>query len=418
MITLTFPIALSPDDQKFIGDIQRAQSPIVRCAYKQASYGLAEISVREEVRNRFSNSTLDSWFQQSAVKSGIGMFKADHETKRETRVFGGKKNFVRRCKGLITQDQWRELRLLPVYLIGESPQKGNRKFEFNDTYVIFKPWKNKQIRIELPQMRENWAKLWNQAVVLAEQKALPITVSLTKDRIMLSFDDAKVKKELKKCKKSIKSRYAGVDLNPNYIGVSVFDGTRLIDTKIFSFASLTGKGANENKIEHETREVAHAIGKWLQHLQVDKLFVEQLDFKQGSIGKGKNVNRLCKNQWKKTTFTSILRKFYKLYEVNAAYSSTIGNVLNPNLPDPIAASTEIARRGYEIIIQKSKKFYPALPPITHLEDLWKETNVPGFSNWKELHDWIKNSGLKYRVPLPRAESFRKFQSPASLVGVI
>jgi hypothetical protein len=85
---------------------------------------------------------------------------------------------------------------------------------------------------------------------------------------------------------------------------------------------------------------------------------------------------------------------------------------------PIAASTEIAQRGYRLVILKNKQFYPKLPAVSYLEDLWKETKIPLVETWKEQHSWVKNSKLKYRVPVPDESVFRIFQSPASLVGVL
>lgn len=418
MITLKFPIHLADEDQQFIKELQQQQSPIIRSAYKQSTYGLAEISVRSEIRTRFDKQ-LDSWFQQSAIKSGMGMFKSDFETKRTSRIFGGKKNFIKRLTGRITNEEWKDLRLLPLYLIGEAPQRGNRKFSFENDHVIFKPWRDKKITINLPKMNKNWSNLWSGAVIMAYNQALPITVSLKSNFICLTFDDAKVKETIKSIPSAIKNRYAGIDLNPNFIGISVFDKDRLVETKLFSISELTGKNKNENKISHETHEIGIVVGQWLKHLRVDKVFVEQLNFKTESLGKGRNLNRLCKNQWKKSKFISSLKKFYpKLYEINAAYTSTIGNVLNPTLPDPIAASTAIAKRGYELVIKRSKQFYPVVPTLKYLEDLWKETTIPVFTTWKELHDWIKNTGMKYRVPIPSRKVFRIFSSPRSLVGVL
>ena len=109
MITIKLPITYhSSEDVDLIISIQRLQSSMIRSAYKAASFGLAEISVREELRNRFSSTQLDSWFQQSAVKSGIGMYKADVELGNSIRIFGGKHNFIRRSKGLISNEEWKE----------------------------------------------------------------------------------------------------------------------------------------------------------------------------------------------------------------------------------------------------------------------------------------------------------------------
>ena len=419
MITLKLPIQLNQEHKDFIKELQKEQSPMIRCAYKQAEYGCLEISVREELRNRFQESRLDSWFQQSAVKSGMGMFKADDKLGNSGRIFGSKKNFIKRLEGKISNEEWKDCRLLPLYVIGESPARGNRKFEISFDKVVFKPWKGIKLEIDIPPMNKNWSKLWKAAVEMAANKMLPITISLDQNFIYLCFEDHEVKKFVKSTPKAIKNRYAGIDMNPNYIGVSVFDDNKLVETKLFSLKELTGKNKNENKLSHETHEIGHAIGRWLKNLRVDKVFIEDLGFKPGDMKKGKNLNRLCKNQWKRSKLVASVGKYFpKLYEINAAYTSTIGNVLHPDLPDPVAASTAVAARGYELVIKKSKKFYPDLPTLKELEDRWKETEFPVYTSWKELHDFIKNAGLKYRVPIPEKEGFRIFQSRSSLVGVL
>lgn len=420
MITLKLPFTTDSENLEFIKELQKMQSPMIRTAYKSASFGLAEISVRDDLRKRFAGSRLDSWFQQSSVKSGIGMFKADTEKGISSRIFGGKKNLVRRSKGLISNQEWKELRLLPVYLIGESPAKGNRKFDFYSDKIIFKPWKGKKVELSLPKLKKNWNTLWTAAVRLSDQKLIPITVSLTTTHVYLSFDEVKVK-ETSKRNKPVKNRYAGIDLNPNYVGISIFDSdNRIISTRLIDLKDLTGKHKSEDKISNETHNFGHDVCRWLSHLRVDKVFIEDLSFKQGDKGLGKNFNRLVQNQWKKTKFKSTLQKWFgkNLIPIGAAYTSTIGNVLNPNLPDPIAASTAIARRGFELIIAKSKKYFPELPTLKELEDRWKETEFPVCNDWKELHRFIKNAGLKYRVPIPRREGFRKFKSIKSSVYIL
>ena len=390
---------------------------MIRSAYKQASYGLAEISVRSELRNRFKTNILDSWFLQSSVKFGIGQFKADKELGVDKRIFGGKKNLGRRNNGLISNEEWKELRLLPLYIIGEAPQKGNRKFEFFHEKIVFKPRNGEKHDLFLPKLRNNYNKVYSQLLRLAEEKSIAITITLSNDFICLSYDEQKLRET--RYRTPLKSRYAGIDLNPNYIGVSVFDGnSRLVETKLFSLKELTGKHTNQDKLNHETIEIGHAIGKWLSHLQVNNVFCEELSFNKGDSGLGKNFNRLTKNQWKRERFTATIEKYFKVIYINAAYSSTIGNIMNPTLPDPIAASAEIARRGWEVVINKSKKFYPDLISKRELECRWKDVLFSDFKNWKELHDFVKKiAKVRYRNPLPQGESFRKFKSDNSCVCV-
>jgi len=96
----------------------------------------------------------------------------------------------------------------------------------------------------------------------------------------------------------------------------------------------------------------------------------------------------------------------KVYDILPYYSSFIGNLTNPNLPDPVAASVEIARRGYNVIILRNKQFYPELIKVEVLKNLWKKDLEWIYSSWKELFILVKNSEMKYRVPFSEENVFR------------
>ena len=88
---------------------------------------------------------------------------------------------------------------------------------------------------------------------------------------------------------------------------------------------------------------------------------------------------------------------YELVKVNPVYSSFIGNLIygNSDTPDMVAASIEIARRGYKKY--EKKWFYPAFN-IERLDEQWKQT-LTGVKDWKNAFLKIKNSKVKYRVLL-------------------
>ena len=421
----TIKLPFTQDNELFedyLNDLQRIQSSIYRIAYNRASEGLHEIEIRAQIRNLFPD--VDSWIAQSAIKKGIGQFKADWELakfkKQEfkgTRIFGGKKNFLRRLKNLITKEEYQEHRLETLYLIGESPQNGNRKFEFNTNSITFKPKKGIQFELQLPNLHGFYNRDYASLIEATTNKAIAVTVSLDKTTIFLSYDETKLKTI--KSKKIITGRYLGIDLNPNYIGVSYFDECQqLLETKLYNFTNLTGKNINLDKLKHEIREVAIDIGRKAQHYQLQYLFVEDLCFKQGDSGKGKGFNRLTKNQFLINEFTRMLSKYGKVVKVNAAYSSTIGNIVNENYPDPIAASMEIARRGIESrVVKGSKKFYPPLVSQEGLQRRWKDVVFPIFNTWIELHDFLKKTGLKYRVSIPDIDMFRIFSNINSKVYI-
>ena len=423
MRTIKLPYTTEdPTFNQCLLDLQRVQSSIYHVAYKRAAEGLAEIEIRTICRNLFPQ--VDSWIIQSAIKRGIGQFKADWELAKNkgedfdgSRIFGGKKNFFRRVKGLITREEWKECRLEDLYLIGEGPQTGNRKFNFNGDSITFKPKQGTRFELQLPKLHGFYSTDYANLVEATTNKLMPITVSLNLTHIFLSYNETKL--ETHKPKKIIAGRYLGVDLNPNYIGVSYFDANKqLLDTKLYNFTGLTGKNINADKLKHELREVAIDIGRQAKHYQIQYLFVEDLHFKQGDAGKGRNFNRLVKNQFLITEFTRMLSKFGKVITVNAAYSSTIGNVVNEGYADPIAASMEIARRGIESrVVKGSKSFYPPMVPLEVLQRRWKDVVMPAMNSWIELHAFLKVTGLKYRVEIPSIEMFRPFSSESSKVLV-
>jgi len=144
------------------------------------------------------------------------------------------------------------------------------------------------------------------------------------------------------------------------------------------------------------------------------VFIEDLHFKD--ISKIKIFNRLVRNLWKKSLFISNLTKRLniegiKLYSVNPAYSSFIGN-LQHDYTDPVNASIEIARRGYEYRVKKNKKgFYPSLV----VKHQWKEMFTT-YTDWKKFFfDVEKNLKLKYRVSLDEcSHKFKVFQQNSRL----
>lgn len=229
-------------------------------------------------------------------------------------------------------------------------------------HITFKPFRGKSIELKFNKFKKNYRTLLTKAFDAANNKQIPITVTMTSEYICFSFDETLLNAD---SYTPIKNRYAGIDLNPNYVGVSIFDvDGRTIHTKLYSSKELTTKNGSDSKLEYETFEVGNDIVKMLKHFGVDYVFVEDLS----KIHKAKKVvskafNRLCNNKWKREKLLRPIKKFFgkKCISINAAYTSTIGNILNPNLPDPIAASTAIANRGFEIVIVKSKKFYPELP---------------------------------------------------------
>lgn len=106
--------------------------------------------------------------------------------------------------------------------------------------------------------------------VLTNNCEIAITIHLTKDFICLTFDDTK----LATCNFiNLKyNRVLGIDMNPNYIGVSIIefdknDEFKVLEKQVFDLTKLTtksGKSSSDkkskylvNKRKFEILEIAH-----------------------------------------------------------------------------------------------------------------------------------------------------------------
>ena len=429
MKTIKLPVEYSnKDDLKIILEYIRLQNNVTRISYNRFKEGLSEKEIRSYLKNMNLSSELvniDSWFIQSGIYKAKEMFNKDLEFEKSfnyfpKRIFGSKSNLIRRSKNLIDKETYQNNRSLPLLIIGEAPKSGNRKFNFtNLSNIEFKPFCGYKISISLPKLRNNYKKDLNLLIKFSNQNQLPYQIQLSNNFIWITFDEDKLyelENNLSKSTNHIENRYCGIDLNPNYIGFSVKDEDKIIHTELISLSNLTGKNINSNKLDHETKEIFHYIGKKLKFLKCEYVFLEDLNFKNGNKKKGKNFNRLTINQWNRNTPFNILSKYFKnkLFKVNAAYSSTIGNCLY-EYPDPISASIEIGRRGFEVIILKKKdkecnsSFYPEFDLNIMREEIRNQTTHLELNSWKELHTFLKNSKLMYRVSLPNIEFFRQFK---------
>ena len=54
------------------------------------------------------------------------------------------------------------------------------------------------------------------------EKKIPVTIRLKKDKVYLTYDEKSVEKE-KQFKNLFQNRILGIDLNPNYFGISILE---------------------------------------------------------------------------------------------------------------------------------------------------------------------------------------------------
>ena len=218
----------------------------------------------------------------------------------------------------------------------------------------------------------------------------------------------------------------GIDLNPDYFGISVIefnkdDSFKVIHKEVIDISSLNEQSTN--KVKFELQQINNKIIKLCNYFKCSTLSVEDLKFKKSNKFKSKYLNRLCKNKFRYSTIKTHLSTLCNTYgvkfvEINAAYSSVIGNLNYGSIdcPDMVAASIEIARRAYK----KFSKgwFYPPMQ-IERVKEVltnqWKKNLELSFNSWPELSNQIKELDLKYRFLLDGSKAvFSKFYKKKSI----
>ena len=363
-----------------------------------------EKDVRSQVNQLFKGK-LNSWLLQCAIKDGKAIQERNNNKKV---IFGGKSLYKRYLRKLINKEEFIRQRQLPISSQGEMLHKGNRMFDFNfdRQLLIFKVSKKKHIDIQLGNIHKKLQKELSKLNELCYNKKATVSIRLNNEHIWITYDEKLLDNLMKlNCLKD--NRVMGLDLNPNYIGLSVIefnkeDNFNVLYKQVFELKGLTDKKVSKDKRQYELIKICHTINDLINYWKCKKLSIEDLNIKQSDKGQGKNFNRLCNNVWDRTLVTNKLLLLsniygYELVKVNPAYSSFIGNLVygNEMTPDMVAASIEIARRGYKKY--EKKWFYPDFN-IEHLDEQWKQT-LTGVKDWKNAFLKIKNSKVKYRVLL-------------------
>lgn len=355
------------------------------------------------------------------------------------RIFGGKSNFIKRCKNKISKEEFKDFRIHSLYSIGTAkPYKGNQKFEIlNDCEtVLFKPNRKTHVHLKLVGIGNNRKKILLQLFLKQNKKIIPITYKLSSEYVYISFDESKLNDTEIKCE-LIENRVLSLDLNPNYIGWSIVDWKssnefNVIKSGVISIKRLNdkdfqlkGKGYSSsskerthvsNKRKYEIFQISKYLIDKCLYYKCSIFAIEDLNIKTKEHSLGKRFNKLVNNCWNRNKLLTNLQKRcnifnIKLLTVKPEYSSFIGNIIfrNENKPDMVLASIEISRRAYEFYNQyviKSKNIEKNIiqPFIYDFKDRFlkslEEFKISReFKDFVELYNFFKNSKLLYRVPL-------------------
>jgi IS605 OrfB family transposase len=416
MKTIKLKIAIPDEWKSLIESDQRVYSSIVRYSFNRLKDNIPIKDVYNDCIHKFK---LGSHFINCANREAKGIVNRFKEIPKYH--FGGNA-LSRLYKGLINKEEYKKARNLGLFSEGEVNYKGNRyfKIDLQNKSIVYKHSRKEHIQLKINQwIRDKHLKILESIHICMENRVCPITFKLKEDYIFITYDETIVEK-YKQFKSLKENRVLGIDLNPNYFGISIiefFNETefKVIHKEVIDISSLNEESTN--KVKFELQQINNKIIQLCNYFKCQTLAVEDLKFKKSNKFWSKKLNRLCKNKFRYSTIKTHLSTLCNTYgvkfvEVNAAYSSVVGNLNygNDSTPDMVAASIEIARRAYK----KFSKgwFYPALNKERVKEVLmnqWKKDLELSFNSWKELFNQIKKLGLKYRFQLDGSKAvFSKY----------
>ncbi len=399
---------------------------VLRFTYNRLYDNNFKLSTKQltDMQKSMHNVFIDSHFLNSA------QYEAKQLKDRPKVIFGGKYNYLQRCAGKISNQEFKQNRLQPLTSIGEACKLGNRKFEIkSESIILFKPNRHTHITLQLPKLRKNYKRNIQKLIVLQNSCSIPITYKLDLKYIYIIFN------ELAEVNQSYKiDRVFAIDLNPNYIGWSVVDWVSSTQQTMIDAGVISNKLINDadyslhkssdskeqkyfsNKRSYENIDTAKFLVEIANHHHCEIFSIEKLEIVTKDSGNGRRFNRLINNQWNRNIFYSQIEKYcdrygIKLYKVVANYSSFEGNLIyrDTGLPDMCLSSIELGRRAYEFhhqytikdkLITRNIMFDISEEAKARIILSLEELNYSGaFDDIKSLYIQIKNSGLKYRVQL-------------------
>lgn len=407
MKTISFKIEYA--NQESIDYDSRIYSSIVRYAFNRLQENNSTTLTYQDVCSKFN---LNSHLCNCAVREAYGIIKRFKKDELPKKFHFG--DIKRRSKGLITKDEYKQSRNLGLFSEGEVTFKGNRLFKINlqDNSIIYKRSRKEHIQLLIKENLSPKRKRLLESICLTmENKVSPVSFKIKDDNLYITYNEIVVE-SYKRFKDLKSNRILGIDLNPNYIGLSILefndkDEFKVIHKRVFDLSDLN-KVNSVNKVNYEIQQIDNEILNLCKHYHVSKLAIEDLKFKKSNKFWNKKLNCLCKNKFRFSKIKSHLNTLcnvsdVEFIEINAAYSSFVGNMIygDSKTPDMIAASIEIARRAYKKF--DKEWFYPTIVSIERIKEVlgnqWKKELKLNFTSWKTFFNQIKKLGLKYRFQL-------------------
>lgn len=453
MITLKIKYTTTEDGLNLIKEYRKQYSSVLHYAYNRRYEGISEKDIEHQISSLNNIPLIKSYLKRCAVKNSTQLIKDGYNKQL---IFGGRKNFIERCKGKITKDEFLNKRLSKLFIIGEANQHGNRMVVINDDLesFTFKPTLKDKIVLSVNGRYKRYKSILNKLYHLQQDKQISITYRLDNEYVYLTYDETLLNQFVDY--KPIKNRIFAIDLNPNYVGWSVVDWKSSSKFEVIKSGVISIKDINDidfnlknksseskeriyinNKRTFETYEISKLLVNTAKYYRCEVFSLEELDINSKDTTRGKHYNKLVNNVWNRNKLVNNIKKRCDIYSIivilaKPNYSSFVGNFLfrDLKLPDMTLASIEIGRRCYEFKTQyidktKDKRKNIVLPDVNDFNDRYvkslEEFNIPGeIKDLVEIYYFLKNAKSRYRVSLDELNhlEFSRFFSNKSKVKKI
>ena len=133
MVTLKIKYTTTDEGLDLIKEYRKQYSSAIHCAYNRRYEGVNEKETEKYLNSLNNMPLIQSYLKRCVVKHSTQLIEIDDKK----RIFGGKKNFIDRCKGKISRDEFLQKRLSNLYVIGEANQHSNRFVTINEDLESF-----------------------------------------------------------------------------------------------------------------------------------------------------------------------------------------------------------------------------------------------------------------------------------------
>jgi hypothetical protein len=270
---------------------------------------------------------LHTWLILSGMKKAAALY-ARHPT--GTIVFGGKRALIARARGLMTREEWRSARLMPLYVEGHArshgAQGGNKlvTLDIASNHMTYHGLDGRPFPVRLLLSRKSREYRRRLTALQARCDTLrdtPFTVSIDEDEVALTWSEPAAPPAC-----GIHGRVLALDLNPTRLGWAVVEkapgepgSCRCAAWGVFEypdFARRLGLSSNDPKSVAQTHKrrfelaiLAKKAAILAKHYLVCAAVTERLNLGPKDYGKGRRFNRLINQVWfRKALLQPLLRR--------------------------------------------------------------------------------------------------------------